>query len=432
MKLFVSHSTKTDGARALFRAIGERLKGIRDVELLWDPDLSPGHRWRAGGLDRWLAECDGAVILFSKDALASGWVLKEAQILTWRKALSPRFVLVPVVLAPVTRPGTNMDQWAKEWSAVKVDEIQFLRGADPQGMDAAARAALAERVAAAVEKRRGPAAPAIDDDPVRVWVDNLADDLREVGVERLVRAGRALGIERDGSADDAERWARVVAYRLLSFGTEPRLALDPAQESFECAADAFRAAVRTLAQEARTRAARQFFPVWVSPDAARHLPAVSRRPPEGCPRLVCINGTDPEAGRHYADRATCGQASERRAVTWAKDVHAGDREQIVEEYDRKLAEYFGLEFAPEAERAGDLESIVRSKGAAFVVLYGEACHGEVLRRLWTRYPPFTFIAMVGARDPVELGLQACRLLEPSLRPGRDRAVLRLYSEIVDV
>ena len=67
--------------------------------VLVDKDgLIPGDDWNHR-LNLWLAECHAAIILFSKRAVEkSGWVAKEAAILSWRAELDDGFTLIPVTL----------------------------------------------------------------------------------------------------------------------------------------------------------------------------------------------------------------------------------------------------------------------------------------------------------------------------------------------
>lgn len=49
-----------------------------------------------------LAECDAAVILVNRRALASDWVFREATMLLWRRALGDHVPAVPVLIGDVT------------------------------------------------------------------------------------------------------------------------------------------------------------------------------------------------------------------------------------------------------------------------------------------------------------------------------------------
>ncbi len=430
LKLFVSHSSHTDQSRKLRDAVAEHLDAQPGIEVLWDRNILPGTRWRTE-LDQWLAECTGGVVLFSQDAVASCWVLKEAQILTWRNSVLARFPLVPVLLEPVTADQTGLE----DWQPVQINEVQFLPGGDPETMDDAARQQLAEEIAKKIKKLNAGAGDEELEDPLREWLDNLADDLTEAGANRLKAAAAALGITAaEGPPDDDPAlWARLVARRLLHFGSDPVVA-GVAKETFDDAAQVLKKAVRTFPPGARERVANQFFPVWVHPDAARNI---GPRLHPGRP--VVINGTYWETGRHYADRATCGQASERRCVISVPEIHDGNPQAIVEEYHAELKMKLRLDSVEPADWndpdqlkawTTELKNVVDEKGQIFVVLWGDGRHPDVVADLRKKYAPFVILIMVGDAVDDLSGYGEVALLEPLIPARREGQVLRLYNELL--
>lgn len=426
MKLFISHSSKTEKARQLRDTIAQHLDNQARIDVLLDQDLRPGERWRAK-LDKWLAECDGGVILFSQDAVESAWVLKEAQILTWRKAVNERLILIPVLLEPVQTKVTKMDDWAP----VKIDEIQFVRGGNPEELSEEDQRTLATQIGDEIlrQQARLPGGPI--GDLLGKWIEFLSRDLSRAGANTLKTAARDLGIPdaKDFVQDDPDQWARALAYRLLHFGAEPTIS-DVAQESFEHALDTVRSTVYAFGAERRERVARQFFPMWVNPDAARDVLPISTG--RHGPRLICVNGILPETGQHYADRATCGEASRRNLVHWADDTHDGDPMAIVRNYDEKLQYTYALEGIPMDEWDDQVEAVLDDYPWVFVVLYGEGCKPEVVEALSKRYRCFTFILMVGktSRSLGQNDSINCNVLAPALPAGRERSIVRFYREIL--
>ena len=99
IRIFVSHSSKD---RALTDAVCAELTAgagagayatTSGVDALVDyARLQDGAPWPKQ-LHEWLARCHAGLILLTKDALASDWVLKEATILTWRQSLNDRFLV---------------------------------------------------------------------------------------------------------------------------------------------------------------------------------------------------------------------------------------------------------------------------------------------------------------------------------------------------
>src|SRR5690348_14390999 len=95
--IFLSHSYGDGLVGRIRDKLYDKLTA-QGFEVLLDRELlSGGMEWRPA-LHRWLGECDGAVILFSKAALDSAWVLKESTILTWRRSLGSKVRVLPVLV----------------------------------------------------------------------------------------------------------------------------------------------------------------------------------------------------------------------------------------------------------------------------------------------------------------------------------------------
>lgn len=106
LKLFVSHSSKTEANLKLLKAVCLGLEGHvlknsgRKISIVYDKDgtIVGGDDWYST-IDQWMVQADAAVILFSKEAFFdSDWIKKEASILTWRNNLDKDFALIPVLL----------------------------------------------------------------------------------------------------------------------------------------------------------------------------------------------------------------------------------------------------------------------------------------------------------------------------------------------
>ena len=139
LKLFVSHSSRLDDmehfygqddrnwqllqatCRAISDKYGERVKVLVDID-----GLKPSDDWNHH-LNLWLAECHVAIILFSKRAIEkSGWVAKEATILSWRAELDPSFKLIPVMLDGETTPEDLTEVCS---GVLQIDRYQCIRNA---------------------------------------------------------------------------------------------------------------------------------------------------------------------------------------------------------------------------------------------------------------------------------------------------------------
>jgi hypothetical protein len=99
IKIFISHSTKTEEAEVFLNAVRDALSADFDVRLD-RTGLQGGDDWR-GKLYRWMDEAHGAVLLLTSEALKSNFVQLEASVLVWRRFRQPSFVLVPVLVGEV-------------------------------------------------------------------------------------------------------------------------------------------------------------------------------------------------------------------------------------------------------------------------------------------------------------------------------------------
>ena len=432
LKLFISHSSHTEDTRKLRDTVANHLDAQPGVEVLWDSDIKPGDRWRTQ-LDKWLAECNGGVVLFSQDAVDSAWVLKEAQILTWRRAVVEHFPLVPVLLEPVEPKQTGL----ADWQPVRINEIQFLQGPNPASMNDGSRLSLAKKVARAVRDQAGETDFGSLDDPLAKWLRNLARGLSKAGAKELKRAALTLGISAGSvPTEDPDAWAWLVARRFLHFGCSPPVVAGDAKETFEKAADILKEITQDFLKEQKERIATQFFPVWVNPDAARHI----------CPSAVAgmavgINAEYWETGREYADRATLGMASECKCIVAVPDIHDGDPGGIWQRYDAELKRKFALHGVEPSDWSSkeqterwnrELKDVIRERGSIFIVLYGAGCAPTVVQKLREKYAPFFVILMLGERttDTAGLDLGKVRLLDPILPARREAKVRRRYEQLL--
>lgn len=123
-KLFVSHSSRSEADRQRLKDIcaGLRAKGYHTL-VDQSGDIPVGSDWDLY-LSEWMAECHAAIILFTKDALHSKWVQKEAAILTWRARVDPTFVLIGALMDGMT-PET-IDK-KKLYRILRITDIQLRR-----------------------------------------------------------------------------------------------------------------------------------------------------------------------------------------------------------------------------------------------------------------------------------------------------------------
>ncbi|MCF1182440.1 toll/interleukin-1 receptor domain-containing protein [Marichromatium gracile] len=103
--------------RETFDRIKERYGD--SIRILMDRNgLIPGDDWNKE-LNLWLAECQAAIILVSNRALEkSDWIAKEMSILSWRKALDPDFIFIPITIQGESNPN---DLESGFWKSLDID-----------------------------------------------------------------------------------------------------------------------------------------------------------------------------------------------------------------------------------------------------------------------------------------------------------------------
>src|SRR5689334_2751713 len=91
-KVFVSHSSPDDASKARLKAFCKALSDKGYAILVDYEQIASADDWRKN-IHEMLAECHAAVILFSRAAVESQWVIKEATVLEWRQSLDDDFRL---------------------------------------------------------------------------------------------------------------------------------------------------------------------------------------------------------------------------------------------------------------------------------------------------------------------------------------------------
>jgi hypothetical protein len=398
--IFVSHSAKTPFAKKVRDCVAARLEEM-GFEVLLDKNLlDPGDAWRAQ-LHRWLARCQGGVILFSREALDSGWVLKEATILTWRHALNPRVRVVPALLGDVRPEETGMERFAP----LQLGEIQFAR-LDSAGETDAEAQALAEEIVRPFQGLTwGDADPAID-----AWLRNLRIWLRQADPESLEQAARLLGI---GAAATREELVEVFACHLLCL-------------DLERAMPALRVLAAGLPVAPLQRLLGLVIPLWVSQEAARHILPVARL--DAADRCLAIDGRYWETGLSYIRRATC--CAPDPIVIRATDV-AGEwpEEELLAAYDQAIRRDLNI---PASRPASTVQKRIAASPQPFFVVAGEAAlEAGVLASLRRLYAGVILVLLSGDRplpSCEELRLPVLRSIEPRLGLDAEERADILVSE----
>jgi TIR domain-containing protein len=179
IRIFISHSTKTEQGEKFLTAVEKEL----NKKFLVDLDrkgLQVGDDWRQK-IYEWMDEAHGAVLLLTPEALKSRFVQIETSILSWRSFRQPEFAFVPVLMGAV-KPE---DMKKGIFGELALSMVQAISLDDP--------AALAKKVSRALQNRLKEigrprtAFEVLKDLIVKQLIGggNTKQDLREVGISKL-------------------------------------------------------------------------------------------------------------------------------------------------------------------------------------------------------------------------------------------------------
>jgi hypothetical protein len=195
IRVFLSHSSLD---RDITDAVAAGLRPPADgsgwgYEVLLDhTELKAGVQWPVY-LHEWMARCHAAVVLLTKNAVESDWVLKEATILTWRVSIDPNFRFFIVRF-----PDVDDALLAKRgYSPLFLSQIQQVASRVP-----------ADIVRVVRERVGQPAAKRTQFERV---VGELSDLLTNVGANALEELASALNVVPPTYAPAGERDAYVDA-----------------------------------------------------------------------------------------------------------------------------------------------------------------------------------------------------------------------------
>lgn len=268
--VFVSHSAKDPEAVRASRRVLKALEAANMKPLIDEREIELGDEWRRK-VFHMVLECHAAVILLSADALSSKWVVFETAALALRKHVDPGLLVIPLLLASVSRANVE----ASQLSPIDLNKLEQVSGRE---LGASLRR---------ITSRLRPLCAQLADTPLQALAQQITWWLPP---ERAVLAQAAAAIE--VPAEEIE----------LAPDPRPRLAralLDADLSSLE-------AAFRVLAPNVkRDGDAERLLDVisctWVDPSAAEPIPLVLREPHDS--RTVALNGTKRFTAYSYLQRA---------------------------------------------------------------------------------------------------------------------------------
>jgi hypothetical protein len=262
-----------------------------------------------------MADCHAAVVLLTRNAVASPWVLKETTILAWRRSLEPAFKLFVVQF-----PDVGDDE-------LKQARYEPLQHRLVQGVQAGDAAHIAARVRAALEADAVKAAQTLFD-RLSVSLTDLLEDLSQ-GVLKAVADRLQVQAPpwRPGGAAKAALVEAVACGvlrgQLGAYAHLKELVND--LKATKLPSESLRTILRFAA------------PHWVSAEAAGLLAGLADEAATGAPcRAAALNGVyaKPYTGQMYVQRAFPFHFDYR--VWGPPPPNAGD---VVAHYTKKVADY---------------------------------------------------------------------------------------------
>lgn len=166
-RIFISHSadnTDEPSTQAFLDELVDKLYKCNALEVFVDQrNLQAGDEW-CQQLYSWIGLCDAAVILLSPRAIKrenSTWVPREVNLLMWRKAMDPDFVIIPVLVSGLEREDIAGNPFVAD---ANLSELQFAEGlSDGQKIDLI--------YTELSRKTEGPARETVFD-PIRVFIED--------------------------------------------------------------------------------------------------------------------------------------------------------------------------------------------------------------------------------------------------------------------
>ncbi len=402
--IFVSHSAKEVLARELLAKLYGALS--QEYEVLLDKKrLHPTVEWRKE-LHTWMGLCHGAVVLLSEHALQqSPWVKKEATILGYRREMDEEFILVPVLIPPVTADMLTHGDFAP----LELNAIQ-------------AAAGTTDEVVGQVLKSLKPLKDGADlGGPL--WklekkVGQILSALPQGDRTALSAAAGKLGKRLLWQTD--EKCAQQLARELLA------VELEEAVRVLLFLADKIPGSGQKLAEVLSL-----LEPLWVDPEAVSELPRMNKRPRRQ--RAIRVNGVMcPFTGKSYirrahADRdwmfATISSQDGQEEMTPEAKV-----DQLIDEIQKQLVLGFEEGYTPSAKEIELVLNTAEQEEPIFIFVPKDFDE-EVLGMLRESLQSFTFF-MLGddhAFDAPGLKDWQVLFLKPELSPGWDEKLFGLVT-----
>lgn len=409
IRIFVSHSSKD---RALTDAVCAELKAgaaagayatTSGVDALVDYErLQDGAPWPKQ-LHEWLAKCHAGLILLTRDALASDWVLKEATILTWRQSLNDRFL---VFVACDRKDVTEEALKQYRYGPLSLRTIERIDSLDPATIAASVRQSIGQP------------------NPPRTLFDRLAGALSDIMTDAVKPNALKALAERlrvdppawDLQRSEREQYLEEIARRLLS----------ESLGGFNGINEVIAELDQTVKAESLTEILNFLAPYWVDAEAAGRLRALTIREPRGA---AALNTTEP---------AHCGLMYVRRAHHLGfnfmlPNLAGGDGGQTAREIGNQILEYVKKRgWAKSTDSDDKVKQVLLKWPNPVYAVLPEPIDPEVLAELRDQFTGVTFVMATGAQLTPDERFADVDWLRPELATGTDDRVLTDFNAAVSI
>ncbi len=401
-KIFISHSAKEAEADKVLKGLVRCLK--TDFDVLVDKErLKSGDDFREEILG-WIKRAHGAVILFSANALSRPWVKNEASLLSSRRTLAKgKFILIPVLLSPVTRD----DLESADLSPMQLAALQFVRSDNLKQICKQVREGLKSLLQ-----------PKLPPTPFEELLIRIVPLLRGVDENVLLTAANAMGVDVSDWSDAAE-YPELLATQMLDHG-------------LSTAGKAIRELQDFISPKTEEKLIELIAPMWVNLQAASALPRIATHTNQTL-RRVWLNGGDewPDFTAGHFVRRACSRAPDS---CWpVLFVPSGAAEDELGYYRLIIRESLKTrllrkENATDAEVRLLLGEREKNQEPIFVAFYPPGPASETLAALRTEFPTLTFFILTGNEAATELANfpGEVEFLDPRLAPGEEAAAYAQY------
>ncbi|MEW8411368.1 MAG: toll/interleukin-1 receptor domain-containing protein [Candidatus Thiodiazotropha sp.] len=385
LKLFVSHSSKTDASKQFLQKICNKLQeNDNGCYVLVDKsgDIYPSADWEKR-LDEWLAECHAAVILVTKAALNSWWVLKEATILKWRWGLDSNFKRLFIVLLDDLE---NTVFKKGRYKILNLDRVQFLTDHDNDP----------DKIVAKIETELAKTQPLV------TWFDrikgSLSSTLREVDPTMLALTCQDLQVE--NRLGEAVNWSG--SDNLPQADALARLILREHHTSLRVYNDVIDAINPPLHHDSAQPLYETVYPLWIKGEAAALLPFTCEdKDPES--KRLAINGR-----RLYRFTA---ESFVRRSYPFSNDWQLIPIPKVLTDAHAIAAEvrnYFRNRISGDLDSSDEDtdEEIQDCPSPLYILLAENLTDDTILDELQELYPKAVFLLSMGITMPAEDAIPA--------------------------